>query len=272
MMDYKSQVLLLIFVVFTPLLAIGQIKVVYEFAKNEGEYPPFQYSDSNNNIIGFNSDLIEEIFKSLDESVIQQKDSAPWKRQIENIKSGQLDILMDASKTTERAKFSNFSIPYRKEFIILIVRKNESSKFKINKIEDIISSDLKKLGVQQGYYYGNEFKLLLKNKIFKQKLTVVRNSRQLHEMLIKKRIDGYFYGRENFQLKSQSDSSHFKKTEQHPLPQIATGEIFFMFSKKTIPTKFIQKFNHSLQKLLLDGKVDRILRKHLERFKNQNAH
>jgi octopine/nopaline transport system substrate-binding protein len=77
----------------------------------EGGYPPWNLTDSNKNIVGFEVDLANDLCKRINvECKIIAQD---WDGMIPGLKAGKFDVIMDGmSITEERKKEIDFSKPY----------------------------------------------------------------------------------------------------------------------------------------------------------------
>jgi octopine/nopaline transport system substrate-binding protein len=77
----------------------------------EGGYPPWNLTDSNKNIVGFEVDLAKDLCKRVGvECKIIAQD---WDGMIPGLKAGKFDVIMDGmSITEERQKEIDFSSPY----------------------------------------------------------------------------------------------------------------------------------------------------------------
>src|SRR5579871_2821986 len=77
----------------------------------EGGYPPWNLTDSNKNIVGFEVDLAKDLCKraGVECKIIAQD----WDGMIPGLKAGKFDVIMDGmSITEERQKEIDFSKPY----------------------------------------------------------------------------------------------------------------------------------------------------------------
>ncbi len=120
----------------------------------------------------------------------------PWKRAMQELKSGRLDMLYGASKSPERAKFAAFSLPYRVERIVLIVRADSSPKKNKVSLQEWLATPvsaerLPVLGLALGYYYGAELERIVRLPTLAAQRIELRWDQKLREMLQFNRIDGF---------------------------------------------------------------------------------
>lgn len=87
----------------------------------EGAYPPFNYYDSNNKMVGFDVDITNEIAKRM--GVKANFIATPWDSIIGGLLSKKYDIILSSmSITEERKKKVDFSKPYYSTGSQLFVR------------------------------------------------------------------------------------------------------------------------------------------------------
>lgn len=79
------------------------------FCGDKAGWPPYTYEDGNT-LKGYDLDLLAEVFKSsdLDYKVLM----LPWRRCLEMVKLGQVDVALSASGTQERAIIYRMTQPY----------------------------------------------------------------------------------------------------------------------------------------------------------------
>ncbi|WP_034341931.1 transporter substrate-binding domain-containing protein [Deinococcus misasensis] len=113
----------------------------------EGTYPPFNYRDEKNQLVGFDVDIARELAERL--GVKPEFITTEWSGIIAGLQAGKYDVIVNqVSITSERQKILDFSKPYIFSSAQLIVRKGEPRKFKT--LNDLKG---KKLGVGLGSNY-----------------------------------------------------------------------------------------------------------------------
>lgn len=111
----------------------------------EATFPPFEFTDDDDNIIGFDIDIIEYIAEDngWDIEVIH----LPFDSLIESLETDKLDIVVAAMTILpDRAERVLFSEPYYDASQVMVVRENED---RIFAVEDIADLGLK-VAVQMG--------------------------------------------------------------------------------------------------------------------------
>lgn len=222
-------------------------------------WAPYQYLDNQKRLTGLDIELIEAIVKKMNYTIKFKE--RPWARQLDEIKNGYIDLISGASKTTERENFAYFSAPYRKESAVLYILKNNSARFKnIKKLEDIMNSSFK-LGVVREYYYGEDYKKLIKNSQFKRQVQEVHEDIMNYKKLLGRRIDGFL-------ADPVATAAGLRKVNMLDkvtgLFIVYSDDIYVMFSKKKSSQKVVNDFNTSLELIKNDGTYDKIMNKYLK--------
>ncbi|GHE82825.1 substrate-binding periplasmic protein [Thalassotalea profundi] len=217
---------------------------------------PYQYRNEQQKLVGLDLDIFNAIVEKLNLSVNYTE--LPWKRHLNYIKTGEMDIAMGASYTKERRDYALYSIPYRLETVKLFVKKNNNTnkKIELNHLKDLAESDYM-IGVEGGYYYGEEYQQLIKTTEFRAHITEVIDLEQNIELLMKGHIDGVLVDPFTMQafIKKYKMYNEF---EQHSL-NIYADNIHIMVSKKSQHRNLIPQINKAIRSLKADGTLDKIL-------------
>lgn len=92
----------------------------------ESTYPPFEFRDKNNNLVGFDIDLMEAIAKKIGKKI--EWVDMPFDSLIPALLAGKIDVIAAGlSATEERAKKVAFSIPYQISLSSFVVRADDNS-------------------------------------------------------------------------------------------------------------------------------------------------
>ncbi len=231
-----------------------KLKVGWETAK------PFQFLE-NGKVNGLDVEVFTLVMNSL--GCPFQFEEIPWERHLKEVENGQTDVAMGASITPERKKWGLFSIPYSGEAVYLYGHKDHVTRFQFKNEREL--ADLKiKIGVIAGSYLGDEFDQLIREKklIKNVNLFEFTSEKQLIDLLLTKRIDGFLYG---------GVSLNFHKQIAHHPQKMFEHEAFFMFSKKTVQQTFIDRFNAELAKFKKDKSVEKIVAQYTSN-KNQELY
>jgi polar amino acid transport system substrate-binding protein len=112
------------------------------------------------------------------------------------------------------------------------------------------------VGVESGYYYGQDYKELIKTAGFRAKISEVIDLEQNVTLLMKGHLDGFLvdpHTMQSFIQKYQMEDEF----EQHPL-KIYSADIFIMLSKKSSNEETLNKINKAIVTLTDNGKLKRI--------------
>lgn len=218
--------------------------------------PPYQYNDSTK-LTGLDIEIPRKVLEQSGEFA-PHFITAPWKRQLYWIESGELDIILGASITEERKKFAHFSIPYRFETVALYVRASAIDSFEIKSVADLPTCKMRNIGIFSGSYYGEVFESLLKDSTFAKRVEPVFSDLQNLNKLEMGRIDGFLM---DPLLADQLLKKHGKEElfVRHAMDAIEVSTIHFMYSKKNISIDVIQKLDTSIKLLLENGVIDSLI-------------
>ena len=107
------------------------------------EFMPFEFTDEDNNIIGFDIDIMKAVGKEAGLDIVMQHQ--PFDTLIEGLDSGKINAAISGMTITEvRRKKVDFSEPYYNAAQVIVVREDTPGYEKIGDIEG------KKVGVQLG--------------------------------------------------------------------------------------------------------------------------
>lgn len=228
------------------------LKTGWETAK------PFQFKEQNK-VQGIDVDTLSLVLDSMGCTVTFEE--IPWERHLKEVESGKVDIASGASKTAEREKWGLFTKPYSGEAVLLYTLKENQPKYKFKNERELVKTGLK-IGIVAASYLGEEFDKLIEEKLLVRNVNLFEftNEKQLIDLLLTKRIDGFLYGGKQVNFHN--------KIIMHP-QKMFEHEAYFLFSKKTTSPEFIEAFNKQLQKLKQEGKVDEIAKKYLSNKKAQ---
>jgi len=215
---------------------------------------PYQYHDVKQDLVGLDFDVFNAIIEELQLSVNYTE--LPWKRHLLYLKTGQIDVAMGASLTKERERFAYFTEPYRLELVKLYVKKGHSEKIKLSTLSELPTSNYM-IGVESGYYYGNNYQKLINNSDFQAHISEAIDLEQNVELLLKGHIDGLLV--DPITMKAFVDKYRLhNEFEQHSVPIYQDG-IHIMLSKKSIDTTMLNKFNAAINTLKNNGKLSEII-------------
>ncbi len=214
---------------------------------------PYQYQD-NNKLKGLDVLILNAIAEKTSANLAYIE--LPWKRHLMYLKTGEVNIAMGSSKSREREEYAYFTEPYRIEEVRLFVLKGKEKEMDLIALADVIDSNYL-IGVERGYFYGDEFKYLSTHPNFKSHFNEVADLSQNVKMLLKGHINGLLVDPiamnayiEMFDLQG--------KLHQHSL-YIYQTDIYFMLSKSSMSLENVKQFNHAISELKKSGKIKELI-------------
>jgi len=217
---------------------------------------PYQFHNKKDELTGIDIEIFNLISDQagMDISYVE----LPWQRHLLYIKVGKIDVAFGASYSEEREKTGYFTVPYRTEQVKLFVLKGRAKNIKLISLADLRNTDFL-IGVENGYYYGEEYEKLTHDETFKAQINVVTDIEQNVKMLLKGHLDGFFADpitMKSFEEKYQLEG----KFEVHPLP-IYKSNIHIMLSKKSFNKQQLENINKAILDVKANGKLDKIINK-----------
>ncbi|TMN84756.1 MULTISPECIES: transporter substrate-binding domain-containing protein [unclassified Pseudoalteromonas] len=205
-------------------------------ATNESYWPPYVIL-KNNTLGGTEIDVLNAIFEGspycLNFSVLPNS-----LRAFEELKQGRVDLIFAASKTTERAEYAHFTLPYRVEKMLLYKHADSPN---VHSINQLFSQSLT-VGVNRGSVFGEAFEQLRLQ--YAEQVVLTSESKKRFGMLNKQRI--------NYLLDDSLVAQHFTKQYSNIMPAalvkpINVNNVHFMLSKKTVTTDDIAVINRLIK-------------------------
>lgn len=215
---------------------------------------PYQYHNDKQQLVGLDFEIFNAIIKEANFSVNYTE--LPWKRHLHYIKTGVMDIAMGASMTKERNTYAYFSLPYRKETVKLYVKKGNAEKMRLSNLDELAGSPYM-LGVEGGYYYGEDFNRLIKQTKFQAQINEVIDIEENVQLLLKGHIDGFLVD----PVTMKAFVSKYKmqgEFEPHSM-SIYSDDIYIMFSKKITNKQTVNSINDAIKKLKENGRIEQII-------------
>lgn len=200
---------------------------------------------------GFAVEVLQSVVKELGCTIEFRE--RPWKRQLQELQSGEADIAMEAYYNDERAIYAYFSDSYSPSMANLWIRKDTILQAK--SIGELLDQGFM-LGVTKDFYYGPE----VQKRLPTANINAVLAEQTNYHKLQKKRIDGFLgdWLATTWELKQQGLE---KEVVRSALP-VYSAPAFFMLSKKSLSPQFVAQFNQALQKSKQSGRYQQILDKY----------
>jgi len=223
-------------------------------------YGVYSYTDDAGRAGGIDIDVIRAFADALACSVTFEE--MPWQRILLAIEAGQLDLTSSASLTVDRLRFARFSVPYRQADVAIYVRRGETGRFALKGLQDIPKAGLQ-LGTVTGYYYGEEFEALMKDDGFAAQTDPAVDYDINIRKLLHGRIDGFIVDDVGVMVSALRRLGVADQIERYPL-SLPGDDLHFMLSRKTVDASRVEKVNHVLGRMRDDGRLQAIMRAHLE--------
>jgi polar amino acid transport system substrate-binding protein len=207
-------------------------------------WEPYQYIDVGDRVTGLDVELANAVLKEI--SCVADYKAGTWVSLLNDLRDGNVDMLLGASKTPAREEFALFSQPYRMEEYSLYIRKDDSQLTAIKSVSAFIEQD-KMIGVVEDYFYGPEVSMLrdgsATNKNFVSAIIGEVNVARLLDRDIDAYLEDSFVGASVLRRKALGN---------YIVPQgitINTGDAHVMFSKNTVSVDTLQRFDAALTKV-----------------------
>lgn len=216
-------------------------------------WEPYQYLDIGNEVRGLDIDLLLMVAKRMPCKV--EYVQGAWMDLVAQLKKGEIDMLLGASKTEKRKQFAIFSEPYRTEQFSLYVRKDDDEAQKLKSFAEFINRN-KKFGVVDDYFYGDELSDLRDKNDESQFVSAIIGEMNIARLL-DDNIDAYFedsiVGASMIRRKGLSSL-----IVPHGL-SITTGNVYVMFSRDSVSPKTVDSFNKALNEVKKSGEYDSLV-------------
>lgn len=221
-------------------------------------YEPYQYADLDGNVRGLDLDLVSALAKQAGCSLRFTQDE--WSKLLKGVQTGNIDVLTGATQTVEREKYAHFSKPYRDETFVIFVRTGESEKWLASSIEEMVRDKKMRIGLVDGYVYGNEVDHLLGNADYMNLFISAPFSESHAANLLDSKIDGLledpFVGASMVKRKALGE----RLTKLNFI--LNRGQVSLMFSKASVTPEQIGKFDSAIDAIKANGEFDAIIKRY----------
>ncbi|KXI29635.1 substrate-binding periplasmic protein [Paraglaciecola hydrolytica] len=217
-------------------------------------WEPYQYIDVGDKVTGLDIELVSAVLKSI-ECDFSFK-SGTWMALMGELKKGEVDILLGASKTPAREEFALFSNAYRTEEYSLYIRREDLTTADYSSIDAFIEKG-KLIGVVEDYYYGPEVSMLRDGAATSSSFVSAIMGEVNIARLLDKDIDGFledsFVGASFLRRKALSEYIVAQGTK------IKTGDTHIIFSKKSVDETKVELFNQALHSIKTSDQYQEIV-------------
>tara|TARA_R110000737_G_scaffold22022_4_gene40640 strand:+ start:1212 stop:1967 length:756 start_codon:yes stop_codon:yes gene_type:complete len=217
---------------------------------------PYQYRNSQQDLVGLDFEIFNIILAKV--GYTTEYTELPWKRHLHYIKTGAMDVAMGASLSEERLRYAMFTQAYRQETVKLFVRSGKANIIKLASLTELTSSKYM-IGIESGYYYGDEYQELMKTTEFQEHIIEVVDIEENVTLLLKGHIDGFLV--DPATIKAFSNKYQMNgEFEQHALNIYQAG-IHLMFSKASVEPAVVKAIDQAISDLKKSGELDNIINK-----------
>lgn len=223
------------------------------------DYPPQYYRNHKNEWTGLDVELGRALVNAagFEPRFVQ----LPWSRALDQLKHGDLHIMMNLSKTNERSKFLHWIGPERISQMVLVIKEGNKS-IPVNTIDDLVKVAKKQninFGIQQDIFYGDKFMEKLKSKAFAQYFERIANAEHNPRKVRVGRILGFFEDKITMRYRIRTDPD-YKGLALHDF-LINQEPVYFGISKKGISNSILKKLEQAFSIIKADGTLDGIRKK-----------
>ena len=168
----------------------------------------------------------------------------PWARSLEALAFGDIDMMLNVTKTPQREKKFHFIGPFRTEVIVLAIKEN--SEIKLNKVADILTFD-KPVAIQRKAFYGDEIQRLVDDPKNKAHFIQVTDNESKVALLQLGRIAGFLEEKQNLII-ADTATPRFEGIGYAPLT-IHESPVYYAFSKQSISQNLFKKLSAAFEQI-----------------------
>ena len=221
--------------------------------------PPYSFLDEQQQLIGYRVEFMQQLFARLGCKLEILTDS-PWKRSLMLLENGEIDVLMNASKSADRETFGWFSKPYEDEKLAIFVAAAQRDQLQLTQLADIAAQGYS-VGIIRGNFYGPQFGVLFEQQSFRKQVVEAIDKPALYQFVLRGRVQLYLDYFPNGLL-ALRDEKLEQQIVRYPIPPITIGQVHFILSKKSVSAEFVRQLDVALAGMLQDGTVRRLQHKY----------
>lgn len=224
-------------------------------SRSAANMPPYSFLDEKQQLTGYRIEFMQQLFIRLGCKLEILTDS-PWKRALMLLESGEIDVLMNASKSAEREGYAWYSAPYEDEKVAVFVAAAQREQLQLKQLADIATLRYS-VGIIRGNYYGPQFSALLDQPAFRKYVVEAVDKSALYQFVLRGRVQLYLDYFPNGLL-ALRDEKLEQQIVRYPLTPITIGQVHFILSKKSVSAEFVQQLDLALADMLRDGSVRKL--------------
>jgi polar amino acid transport system substrate-binding protein len=218
----------------------------------EDPWPPYTFGETGSAPTGgYAVDFLNEIASRLTLNISMEL--LPWKRCLLMAKKGQVDGVMLITKSGNRERYLDFSIPLMSDNNLVWFRRGDNIGSKVNSFAELKNY---RIGVAASFNYGDEFNEASEH--YKFNIEEARDIESNFKKLVLGRIDVFFVNLSAANEVFRENPSLAKKVTY--VDKLFDKVPFYIaFSKKSKEKTLLPLFNKTIQEMLKEGAIDRIL-------------
>ena len=216
---------------------------------------PFSFRDEQQQLQGLDIDLLEAIFNRA--GFHANYSEMPWARVLRELEFGTIQLTMSANQTAERNLYARFTLPYRNEETVLLIRRQDKGRWQeITQLSDLLSRPDFTIGLLRDFDYGTDFRTFMQSSQMQQPLLVRLKMEPLIKLLLAGRIQGVVMDPMGLQ---QLNLAGLPLDQLTTLLDIQQTPVHLMLSRRTTTLQQLQRLDEAIRTLLQSPEYGQIL-------------
>ncbi|AVP84590.1 substrate-binding periplasmic protein [Aeromonas hydrophila] len=216
---------------------------------------PFSFRDEQQQLQGLDIDLLEAIFNRA--GFHANYSEMPWARVLRELEFGTIQLTMSANQTAERDLYARFTLPYRNEETVLLIRRQDKGRWQeITQLSDLLSRPDFTIGLLRDFDYGTEFRTFMQSPQMQQRLLIRLKMEPLIKLLLAGRIQGVVMDPMGLQ---QLNLAGLPLDQLTTLLDIQQTPVHLMLSRRTTTLQQLQRLDEAIRTLLQSPEYGQIL-------------
>ncbi|WP_421185564.1 substrate-binding periplasmic protein [Aeromonas hydrophila] len=216
---------------------------------------PFSFRDEQQQLQGLDIDLLEAIFNRA--GFHANYSEMPWARVLRELEFGTIQLTMSANQTAERDLYARFTLPYRNEETVLLIRRQDKGRWQeVTQLSDLLSRPDFTIGLLRDFDYGTDFRTFMQSPQMHQRLLVRLKMEPLIKLLLAGRIQGVVMDPMGLQ---QLNLAGIPLDQLTTLLDIQQTPVHLMLSRRTTTPQQLQRLDEAIRALLQSPEYGQIL-------------
>lgn len=216
---------------------------------------PFSFRDEQQQLQGLDIDLLEAIFNRA--GFHANYSEMPWARVLRELEFGTIQLTMSANQTAERDLYARFTLPYRNEETVLLIRRQDKGRWQeITQLSDLLSRPDFTIGLLRDFDYGTDFRTFIQSPQMQQRLLVRLKMEPLIKLLLAGRIQGVVMDPMGLQ---QLNLAGLPLDQLTTLLDIQQTPVHLMLSRRTTTLQQLQRLDEAIRVLQQSPEYGQIL-------------